>query len=530
VERDRRSPSSDLRFSARRVAVSLAGLALAAAGLGRVPPPHHVVRWEPLAIVSSWGSPTVRAEIGRIRVPENRASGSDREIELAFVRIPGTTPSSSSSPRPPIVWLAGGPGESGIADLDTPALRLFLELRRVADVVVLDQRGTGLSVPKLDCPGGFSFPADTALDRSRALAALEAAARSCSQRWRAEGVDLSAYNARESAEDLEDLRVALGASRLRLLAGSWGTHLALAALRAHEDRFEQAVLLGVAGPDHLRTRPSDLDAELAAVARLFSSGRERPGLDLLGKLREVRQQLAGHPARVPLHLKDGSTVDVAVGRFELDWYVRSLLSSRDEIAHLPAFLAAMGGGDFRELAEVSARWRSSPAPSAARFAGRCASGASAERVTQIDRERDFAALSEALDFAEERICRAWGVEPLPAEFRAPVRSQVATLLVSGSLDGITPESNAAEVLRGLSRASQLVIEGGAHGLLAFEDAASRAAVVRFFETGEPPRHRQIGLGAIPFERIEADVPPRDTRLAGIPARPLAVRPSPFGTQ
>jgi pimeloyl-ACP methyl ester carboxylesterase len=478
-----------------------------------------VFRWEPLTIVSPWGSPTVRADLGRIRVPENRASGSAREIELAFVRIPALSPSASS--KPPIVWLAGGPGESGIADLDTPALRLFLELRRVADVVVLDQRGTGLSVPRLDCPGGFSFAADSVLDRARALAALEAAARACSQRWRAEGVDLSAYNARESAEDLEDLRVALGASRLQLLAGSWGTHLALAALRAHEDRFERAVLLGVAGPDHLRTRPSDLDAELASVARLFSAGRQAAGGDLLGTLREVRERLASRPAKVSLRLTDGSAVEVLVGRFELDWYVRSLLSSRDEIAHLPALLAAMGGGDFRELAAVSARWRSSPAPSAARFAGRCASGASAERVTQIDREHDFAALSDALDFAEQRVCRAWGVEPLPDEFRAPVRSRVVTLLVSGSLDGTTPESNAAEVLRGLPRASQLFIEGGAHGLLAFEDPASRAAVVRFFETGDAPRRRQIELAAILFERVEAPV-------AGIPARPFPALPSPFG--
>ena len=78
MERDRRSPSLELRFFGRRVAVSLAGFALAAAGFGRVPPPHHVVRWEPLAIVSAWGSPTVPAEIGRIRVPENRTSGSGR--------------------------------------------------------------------------------------------------------------------------------------------------------------------------------------------------------------------------------------------------------------------------------------------------------------------------------------------------------------------------------------------------------------------------------------------------------------------
>ena len=91
MERDARS--RPFCPSILRVAVSLGGLTLAAAGLGRVPPPRLMVRWEPLAIVSSWGAPTVRADLGRIRVPENRASGSARQIELAFVRIPALSPS-----------------------------------------------------------------------------------------------------------------------------------------------------------------------------------------------------------------------------------------------------------------------------------------------------------------------------------------------------------------------------------------------------------------------------------------------------
>ena len=48
--------------------------------------------------------------------------------------------------------------------------------------------------------------------------------------WRSKGVDLAAYNTNESADDLEDLRKALGASKISLWATSYGTHLALATL------------------------------------------------------------------------------------------------------------------------------------------------------------------------------------------------------------------------------------------------------------------------------------------------------------
>ena len=107
--------------------------AIRAVGVSRGAAP--VVRYEPYPIVSRWGPPIFRAEIGRFRVPENRALGSSREIELAFVRLP----SVSTRPGFPIVWLSGGPGDSGIADLETPILELFLELRRLGDVIILDQ-------------------------------------------------------------------------------------------------------------------------------------------------------------------------------------------------------------------------------------------------------------------------------------------------------------------------------------------------------------------------------------------------------
>src|SRR5262249_26027541 len=156
-------------------------------------------------------------------------------------------------------------------------------------------------------------------------------------------------------------------------------------------------------------------------------------------------------------------------------------------------------GDFTELASIAARVRTSFSPPASIFTMRCASGSTAERELRIAMEARSALLGDVTDFAEERICRAWGVNPLPEEFRVSVRSSLPILVVSGTLDGIAPESNAEEVLKGFPAGQHLLVEGAAHLGLGFEDPATRAAIVRFFD-GHRPGSLQVALPSLVFER------------------------------
>ena len=66
----------------------------------------------------------------------------------------------------------------------------------------------------------------------------------------AEGVNLAAFNTPESAADIEDLRRALGYERVNLYGISYGTRLALAAMRDHLECFRalRADLLDEEGP------------------------------------------------------------------------------------------------------------------------------------------------------------------------------------------------------------------------------------------------------------------------------------------
>src|SRR5262245_9809561 len=81
----------------------------------------------------------LNAELGRLVVPENRTKPESRPIQLVFVRFKST----AENPGLPIVYLAGGPGGSGIEIARGARYPVFDAMRAVGDVIALDQRGTG---------------------------------------------------------------------------------------------------------------------------------------------------------------------------------------------------------------------------------------------------------------------------------------------------------------------------------------------------------------------------------------------------
>ncbi|HEY7864042.1 MAG TPA: alpha/beta fold hydrolase, partial [Thermoanaerobaculia bacterium] len=264
------------------VVASLAVAAAASASEVAILRPAGLLTIEPHQLRAPDGS-RVQVDFGRLTVPENRKAGGENVVTLAFLRFRGR------GDAPPIVWLAGGPGGSGIADASGNLFPLFLALREYGDVIALDQRGAGLSTPRLDCPGRLALPLDRAIPRDEVLGALAALSRACVAHWIGQGVELAAYNTEESAADLEDLRRALGEKKIRLLAASYGTHLALAAIRGYGNAIDRAVLLGTQGPDHAWKLPGDVERHLEAISREI---RSDPRLsdritDLRALMREV---------------------------------------------------------------------------------------------------------------------------------------------------------------------------------------------------------------------------------------------------
>ena len=402
------------------------------------------------------------AELGRLVVPENRTKPGSRSIELAFVRFKST----AENPGPPIVYLAGGPGGSGIETARTARFQIFNAMREVGDVIALDQRGTGRSTPSLACKERWNFPLDQPGDPAVFLRLALERCRECAEHWNRQGVDLTGYDTNESADDVEDLRRALKVEKFNLLASSYGTHLALATMRRHESSIHRAVLAGIEGPDHTLKLPGYGQSILEKIDRLVKADPELNQRipDFLGMLKQVLERLDREPVRVTVtDLLAGKKVDVTVGKFDLQFVIAQSMGSRHAMRLLPKNCEAMSKGDFSYLARASLEVRRAPVGSAMAFMMDCASGASPERLAQIEREAGECLLGNAANFPFPEIGAAWGSPDLGPSFRAPLRSSVPVLFVSGTLDGRTPVGNADEIQAGFPNSARFIIDGASHG-------------------------------------------------------------------
>lgn len=119
-----------------------------------------------------------------------------------------------------------------------------------------------------------------------------------------------------------------------------------------------------------------------------------------------------------------------------------------------------------------------------------ASGISSPRLAMIRREAQTAILGDAINFPMPHAVGLRASLDLGAAFRAPLRSSVPTLFISGTLDGRTSPTEAREEIRGLVNGKQLLVENGGHNI--FEaDTRVADAVVAFFRGAEVPATIQL---------------------------------------
>jgi pimeloyl-ACP methyl ester carboxylesterase len=426
---------------------------------GRVPgvSAANRIEFQPQPFITSIGE-TVDAESGSFVVPENHSQPQSKTIKLPVVRFKST----SAKPGYPIVYLAGGPGESGIQSAKQDIFSVILVLRARADVIVFDQRGTGGAEPSLVVPGNFDLPLDSPADsvagRQRLLTKSKEAAAEIKRR----GIDLSAYNTNESADDVNDLRLALGAEKITIWGHSYGSHLGLTVLRRHGEVVHRAILSGINGPDQRWRYPNDLtalidriDTQLTGIPKLK---KEMPSLKQT--IAEVLKSLEEKPVTVMVQSQP-----VVVGKQDVQ--VLTALQSGDTefIKGLPAFFGRMKGKDFSQVATMVQRGlRQRDIGTLMRYSMHIASGISTERAAAIAEQEKTALFGNAINFPynDPEFRGVWEVRDLGAEFRAPIKSDVPTLFLSGTLDGRTSVSDAAEIRRGFSNSRQVLIENAAH--------------------------------------------------------------------
>ncbi|HKQ75284.1 MAG TPA: alpha/beta fold hydrolase [Blastocatellia bacterium] len=433
------------------------------------------------------------AEMCRLWAPENRDSRArQRLIQLAFVRLRST----AKEPGPPIIYLAGGPGIPGIAMGQIPVyFALFERLREVADVILLDQRGTGMSSPSLNCPApASSAPPDILADETRAVQHFAGSLQACAGQLRAQGIELAAYTPNAVADDVEDLRRALGVEKVSLLGMSYGTHLALAFIRRHEARVHRVVMAGTLGPDHALHLPGATDLLLLKVSRLAAqdAGINKLIPDFAALVRQTLAQLEQNPGALSVTDKrTNQPVNVTVGKVALQFTLDGLSDGRT-LPTLPALFHSVSRGDYSPLAlRVEGLYNSlnGAGSSAMSIAMGCASGWSAERMAKALQEGKQSVAGTAT-MRRPEFCQAIGSRDLGPEFRSRLWSLAPALFLSGDLDGTTPPYQAEEARWGFPNGVHLIVENGAHETLPAPEA--QAIVVDFFN-GQDVSGRKVVL-------------------------------------
>lgn len=439
----------------------------------------------------------VDAEFGVLLVPENRSNPQSNLIELGFVRFKST----SRSPGPPIVYLAGGPGGSGIGAATGSRFPLFMAMREIGDVIAFDQRGTGSSKPNLGCFESLELPLDVVPSRAALVKAVIESSHGCKWYWQTlQRVDLTGYNTNESADDLEDLRRALGVKQISLWSISYGTHLALTTIRRHPQSIHRAILAGTEGPDHTYKLPRNIQKYLADLAQVVQAdpilGKEIP--DLLGLMKTVLDKLEREPAIVTItDPLSGQPVKVTVNKYVMQKITADNIGTTDT-AEFPRVYYAASKGDYSGLAKYWLNQTRSSIGSAMSFMMDCASGLSAARREQINRELKGTLLEDLANQVFPDVCVAWSAPDLGDAFRTPVKADVPVLFISGTLDARTPVSNAEEYRAGFSNSTHLIIEGAVHSDPLFLSSPKIKDVMLEFLRGAPLSTTRITLPPFKF--------------------------------
>jgi pimeloyl-ACP methyl ester carboxylesterase len=460
------------------------------------------------------GAGVAELECGELEVEENREAPNGRTVKLqiAVARSTSRTPKAD-----PVFLLAGGPGQ-GAAALAPMILHKFDAIRSERDLVFVDVRGTGSSAPlacDVEDPEDLAEVLGAGFDYAGLADCLAAYD---------ENLDLRQYNSAAMADDLDEVRAALGYEQVNLLAISYGTALAQVWVRRHAEHIRSVVMDGAVPLDReiLLQMPANTER---ALARVLADCRENapcetsyPGLER--KLTQVLEDLQSNRKLEEFaHPRSGERVRVDITREGFTQVLTAALYSDTTASLLPLMIERAYAGDYGPVAALALRkaWLSKTISM-----GLYLSVACAEQLHRMDENSRRSAVSKLEVFDDhaleqlQQACARWPHAELSASDFEPVHTGIPTLMFSGRYDPVTPSGYADHLAASFSNSRHVIVEQGSHGIWHFGCAPD--VMAEFFSTADP-----AAVDPTCFETLSR-APVFLTPNGPLPAAPLAAPP------
>jgi pimeloyl-ACP methyl ester carboxylesterase len=410
---------------------------------------------------------------------ENRAAKSGRTIEIHVGVIKATEPDSAPDP---IIYVAGGPGGSGISAAGYAMLMLGSANKR-RDLVVFDQRGTGQS-NRMTCPrhleeslGLVPFDAKMLQDLSECLAGLDN--------------DIRAYTTAWGMDDLDDIRAGLGYEKVNLYGESYGPTAEQVYLQRHGEHVRTMVNEGSTLIDIPMFERMPRSSQ-QALEMLYERCQADPSCNAAypnfsGELSGLIAQLEAEP--VELSLVDSSSGQPI--RLTRDWLVTSIhgmISSTPNAVLLPALIHQAYQGDWSGIENLVA---SSVSPGTSALPWNlmnlnilCHEDWAKTRKEETERfsEGSYLGYADVRRYlAPEEVCDLMPQPQPEARYQPLTTSPVPVLIITNQADPQNPVENSAGAKEHYPNSLQLVAPGQGHGYTGF--TCRSQILADFFEKG-----------------------------------------------
>lgn len=396
---------------------------------------------------------SVSAQCGMLSVYENQSTQSGRKIELYVAVVKAV---SRNAQPDALFLLAGGPGEAATQSF-SGLLGVLEHIRQKRDLVLFDQRGTGKSSP-LTCKE--STDEETEEDSETVKTALEECAGSLE-------ADLTQYTTAAAAEDIEQVRKALGYPQINLLGISYGTKVAQAYMRQYPQSTRSVILDSVV-PLDWELGPYNAENAQRALDMLFTRCENDATCkstfpDLRQEFASMQESLEAEP--IELTLPDptsGESIPMTLDWQSLATTIQLALYTPEYSAILPLLIhTAYEKKDYQLLAAQYQFLLGSLNESIT--SGLYYSVICSEDVPFYPTETGT--VESFLPYSGDKMkdyCTAWPSATIEPEFHQAVQSDLPVLILSGEADPITPPANGEQAAQKLSHALQLVIPGMGH--------------------------------------------------------------------